>query len=464
MASRLYLHDADHGLIGTFPSGEQDSQDATFTATGANTLRAMDGGIGAPWAMTYLSASTSATTSPQSGFMGMWVSSPLSVAQTLGGGSETLTVNVADYESDLAANHCINRVHAYVWRPSTGIKVGDLCTYATSPSGSPEEPAAANSIQVTEFSVALGEVAADVGDVVIVELWSSITQFSSTSYTVRAYYGGAIENNIEGEVVIDHASYVEFSQTLLFEPPEAQLLNQSVSPYFESSVTSEARLTNQSLVAHFESTVTSEARLVNQSATAYFDSTVQSEVRLVNQSIIVWYVEPNELEGDAAIEVTATGDLSETDITMRGHAAAVVTATGNLTATSNESAGVYKKPTFSPLTARVELDYDTQAAKNFYREVRRFAERTKPWQVAIFYETQPDEQWDLSLVSARVYGRRDEYLAVLAAAGLSMYDQTLTQRRLILPTESQLHAIKRRTGFESIAALREDFKPIWADN
>jgi uncharacterized protein YmfQ (DUF2313 family) len=276
MASRLYLHDAGHGLTGSFPSGEQDSQGATFTAAGANTLRAMDGGIGAPWAMTYLSATTSATTSPQSGFMGMWVSSPLSVSQTLGGGSETLTVNVADYESDLAANHCINRVHAYVWRPSAGIKVGDLCTYATFPSGYPEEPAAANSIQITEFSVALAEVAADVGDVVIIELWSSITQFSAASYTVRVYYGGAIESDIEGDVVIDHASYVEFSQTLLFEPPEAQLLNQSVSPYFES-------------------TVIPEAQLLNQGAVAYFESTGTTEVQLIRHSVIVWYVEADSL-------------------------------------------------------------------------------------------------------------------------------------------------------------------------
>lgn len=110
------------------------------------------------------------------------------------------------------------------------------------------------------------------------------------------------------------------------------------------------------------------------------------------------------------------------------------------------------------------IDDNTSAAKSFYRDVRAFSERTKPWQSAIFYDTQPDEQWDLTLVSARVYGRRDEYLAVMAAAGLDMVDQPLTQRRLVLPTENQLNAIKRRTGFESIADLREEFKPVWLDN
>jgi len=110
------------------------------------------------------------------------------------------------------------------------------------------------------------------------------------------------------------------------------------------------------------------------------------------------------------------------------------------------------------------IDTNTSAAKAFYREVRRFAERTKPWDtVAIFYDTKPDEMYDLSLVSRRIYGRRDEFLAVMAAAGLDTVDQPLTQRRLVLPNEAQLYAIKRRTGFESIAGYRENFAPTWSE-
>jgi hypothetical protein len=107
------------------------------------------------------------------------------------------------------------------------------------------------------------------------------------------------------------------------------------------------------------------------------------------------------------------------------------------------------------------IDNNSTAAKNFYKEVRRFSEVTQLWEQAIFYETKPDEVYDMTLVSQRVYGRRDEYLAVMASAGLDMVDQPLTQRRLILPTEGQLYAMKRRTGFESVAGSREDFKPTW---
>ena len=108
------------------------------------------------------------------------------------------------------------------------------------------------------------------------------------------------------------------------------------------------------------------------------------------------------------------------------------------------------------------LEQDTRAAKAFYREVRKFAESTKPWDTgAVFYETKPDEMYDLSLVSQRAYGRRDESMAVMAAAGLDMMDQPLLQKRIVLPSEGQLISIKRRTGFESQAMYRANFAPTW---
>lgn len=101
------------------------------------------------------------------------------------------------------------------------------------------------------------------------------------------------------------------------------------------------------------------------------------------------------------------------------------------------------------------IDNDSRAAKSFYREIRKFAERAKAWDVGVvWYETKPDERHDPSLVSARVYGRRDESLAVLAAAGLDGFDQTLTERMLALPSDLLLSQIKRACNFESIAPNR----------
>jgi hypothetical protein len=109
------------------------------------------------------------------------------------------------------------------------------------------------------------------------------------------------------------------------------------------------------------------------------------------------------------------------------------------------------------------IDNNTTAAKNFYKLVREFVESVKPWETARYYDTKPDEEYDLSLVSQRVYGNRDEFLAVLASAGLSAFDQRLTQRKLILPTPAQLYLFKRQSGFESLADAREGFSPAWAE-
>lgn len=86
---------------------------------------------------------------------------------------------------------------------------------------------------------------------------------------------------------------------------------------------------------------------------------------------------------------------------------------------------------------------------SFYREVRQFALTAPVWEDAIRYFTKPDERWDATLISQRVYGNRDEYLAVMAAAGLDRWDQELTERELVLPTPDRLALIKSKTGYQS---------------
>lgn len=109
------------------------------------------------------------------------------------------------------------------------------------------------------------------------------------------------------------------------------------------------------------------------------------------------------------------------------------------------------------------MEQNTNAARAFFKAVRTFVDGVKPWHTnAIWYDTGPDEVYDLTKVSRRVYGRPDEFLAIMAAAGLDAVEQPLTQRRLVLPNEAELLAIKRRAGFESIPDYRENFAPIWA--
>lgn len=85
----------------------------------------------------------------------------------------------------------------------------------------------------------------------------------------------------------------------------------------------------------------------------------------------------------------------------------------------------------------------------FYKAVRQFATTAPSWEPAIRYFTKPDERWDLTLVAERVYGDREEYLAVMAAAGLDRFDQELTEREIVLPLPDRLALIKSRTGFKT---------------
>lgn len=86
----------------------------------------------------------------------------------------------------------------------------------------------------------------------------------------------------------------------------------------------------------------------------------------------------------------------------------------------------------------------------FYKLVRYYAVNAKAWDSRrIIYQTLPDERFDLTLVSQRVYGNRDEYLTIMAAAGLDRINQELKEQILILPDQSLLLQIKEQAGIST---------------
>lgn len=95
------------------------------------------------------------------------------------------------------------------------------------------------------------------------------------------------------------------------------------------------------------------------------------------------------------------------------------------------------------------IENNAMACCRFVQLVRDFTLRLKPYQPQIRYFVKPDEIRDATKISQRVYGRREEYLVVLACAGLSTLDEPITGQWLILPTEAQLKGLKRRAGFEN---------------
>lgn len=212
MSTRLYLHNAANALSGTFPTTWTGAVLTPVDVSDkAVTLRSADFNIGS--SQVTATVSTSATTASHD-IQHTWASSkPLQGAQTVGGG--TWTVNIADAESNTSANHFINSLTAYVWRPSTGASIG---TIVSTRSGSSLEPTSTSSEQVSTFTIATSSVAAQDGDVIILELYARPIQSMSTSYTVNSYYDGTTENTTENAVVSSHASFVESSEDLLFQP------------------------------------------------------------------------------------------------------------------------------------------------------------------------------------------------------------------------------------------------------
>lgn len=110
----------------------------------------------------------------------------------------------------------------------------------------------------------------------------------------------------------------------------------------------------------------------------------------------------------------------------------------------------------------MSLDTDNAAAHRFYSLVRQFCLRARGWtEGAVRVETTPAERMDITKLSQRVYGTRDEVLVVLAAAGMDMLTEPMPQQQIMLPTPGKLLQLKREAGFESAHAQRRDGKPIW---
>ena len=211
MATKLYLHNVSNAVSGTFPAGEQSALNtASFTATGANTLKTMDLSLGS--VQSTLAGASLANLVQQYGFMGFFSSPELKGDQTVGGG--TWTINHAQAESSLNMNFFINIVNIYVWRPSTNTKIGTIKDSTTSLGGL--EPSVINTERVNLFNFTTSQVSALDGDVIICELWSVLTQATAASNTATIYFDGTTENTTQDAVVTSHASYLNITENLTF--------------------------------------------------------------------------------------------------------------------------------------------------------------------------------------------------------------------------------------------------------
>lgn len=229
MATRLFFHAASNALTGTFPTGEQSSLSATWLCSGANTLRTMGSITGVSQAS--LAGSNTTTTTLQNAFCGFFCSNTFDVNQSVGGGGQTVTLNIANAESSNVVNFGTGlKFNLYVWRPSTGAKVGTVGDGLALTGVA--EPSAINSIRVNAgTNAATTLVNALAGDVLICEIWQGHSSSNGTVVSTNTiYYDGTTVNTTVNAIVTSQASFLDLSaDTLTFGTPAGGTISAAFS-------------------------------------------------------------------------------------------------------------------------------------------------------------------------------------------------------------------------------------------
>lgn len=178
-----------------------------------------------PWrAASNLTQSSVNRTTAQTAKFGRFYSAPFAEDYTYNhplNTTDAIKYYVADYQSNLSANHCVQQCFIFVWRPSTGQIVGTIQPVTVQATGT-KEPTATASIQSTlgsYFAGAAGSINILKGDILVFEPFATFTQAAATAYTIRFYYGGTTEITAENTVVASPASKVVFSVDLPLEMP-----------------------------------------------------------------------------------------------------------------------------------------------------------------------------------------------------------------------------------------------------
>lgn len=230
MATRLFIHDALFDTVtfpGTYPINQNGGSAPTVQAhlsplvynkvDNTNVHRSMNTTKGLAQVSDVLASN--ATLSSTTYYWTKFISNPLTGVSSISANTWQLVYAFA--QSHANANYIGPVVYVYVWRPSTGARVGWINDQVNP--ADITEPGAINSerLKKTTFS---GSAVASVqdGDVIIWEYASRVTQGTAAIYNQTLYYDGTDEyaGGSTGNVVTDMATYIETPQNLTFQAPE----------------------------------------------------------------------------------------------------------------------------------------------------------------------------------------------------------------------------------------------------
>jgi hypothetical protein len=112
-------------------------------------------------------------------------------------------------------------VTCYVWRPSTGAKVGNIVdgnTASTYFDVGNQNTTGHTLNEVAEHGTFTGAAVAGAAasDVIIMEAWVNVWMSTAASTVLSWFYDGTTTNTTSGTVVSNHASFLETPETITF--------------------------------------------------------------------------------------------------------------------------------------------------------------------------------------------------------------------------------------------------------
>jgi hypothetical protein len=217
VTTKLYLHLASQTSTGTLPQTCQlGSYAGHIMHTGsdaATTNRAMDTTIGTT--QSSITTTSIADVLAHEYYFAKWVSPPLNQTNVA---ANTWTFNLAVSSSSGSAHFGIGiRINNYVWRPSTNALVGWIIKDSPSPTGF-ANVTVVNQEQAENGTATGGaSVNCAVGDVIVFELWITVTQSATTSFTDKIFFDGTTENHTTNAVVSNYAAFLSTPENLVFQ-------------------------------------------------------------------------------------------------------------------------------------------------------------------------------------------------------------------------------------------------------
>lgn len=228
MTTRFYFHDATSSVSGTLPAATQSASTALLNYEAQTVNRSMNTTIGTAQASKTLVNSTTRAARNKF-YVTKFISDPINQS---GIAANTWTYNFAAKNSNLTptddypctdlAGSPIPVITCYVWRPSTGAKVGNIIDASVTgffDTGNQQtSPAGGTLNEVVEHSTFTGAAVAGAAanDVIVFEAWTSAWLSTAASVTLSYFYDGTTANTTEATTVSNHASFLETPETITF--------------------------------------------------------------------------------------------------------------------------------------------------------------------------------------------------------------------------------------------------------